>query len=229
MKRFAAIMLVVGCVGGATDAFADPPAGTISVEGVATVGISKTASAAEANAAYRQGLAAAIADWLEKAQFLAGKTGANVGVIDQISEDGGSIGCVLHAETGPLYEYEPYEGARPHFGSVGSGIRVLEAAPAAAATRSHVISKKRKKKHKSKAIKAARMAARSRRRSCSGTCSNTEQIAIDHSRTPRRLPGLCRPLRVRSWRFGLPRSFHATEAAVACSVSRRSTRVSQIR
>jgi hypothetical protein len=71
---------------------------------VATVGISKTASAAGANAAYRQGLAAAIA-------------------------------------------------------------RVLEAAPAAAATRSHVISKKRKKKHKSKAIKAAAVACSVSRRS----------------------------------------------------------------
>src|ERR1700751_3535302 len=106
MKRFAGIVLLVGCLsGGVTDAFAEAPPLTVSVEGVASAGISKTASAVEANAAYRQGLAAAIADGLEKAEFLASRTGAKVGAIDRISEDGGSIRCALHAEAGGLYEY----------------------------------------------------------------------------------------------------------------------------
>jgi len=155
MKRFVGVMLVVGCLGGATDASAEPPPPlTVSVQGVASVGISKTASAAEANAAYRQGLAAAVADGLEKAEFLATKTGAKVGAIDQISEDGGSISCALRPEVGPLYEYEPYEGARPDFGSAAGGTRVYEATPARAAAPAHVVSRKRKKKRKTSAKKA---------------------------------------------------------------------------
>ena len=157
MKRIAAVILVAGCLAGASDAFAEAPPLTVSVEGVANVGISKVANTTEANAAYRQGLSAAIADGLGKAEFLASQTGAKVGAIDQISEEGGSIGCSLQAETGPLSEYVPYEGASPDFGSVTGGNRVFAAAPQAAAKPSHGVAtrhKKKKRKHKPKAKKA---------------------------------------------------------------------------
>jgi hypothetical protein len=126
---------------------------------VAHVAISQTASEAEANAAYRQGLAAAISDGHEKAEFLAAQTGANVGSIQQIIERGGSIQCDLPAEVGPLTDYEQYEGAQPDFGSVELSGSRLEAAPAAApstvSTRTTKPTKKKHKKHKVKAKKAA--------------------------------------------------------------------------
>jgi hypothetical protein len=153
MKRLAAVLLfVVGCLGGATDAYAvEAPPPSVSVEGVANVAISQTASQAEANAAYRQGLTAAIGDGHEKAEFLATDTGAKVGSIQQISERGGSIECVVPAEVGPLTNYEPYKGAQPDFGSVEPSEPRFVAAPEAAA---HTVSTKppkpRKKKHKAK-------------------------------------------------------------------------------
>ncbi len=90
MKRLAAVLFVVGCLGGATEAYAAealPP--TVSVEGVANVPISPSASQAEADTAYRQGLTAAIGDGHEKAEFLAVQTGAKVGSVQQIAERGG--------------------------------------------------------------------------------------------------------------------------------------------
>lgn len=158
MKRFAAVLVVVGCLGGATDAYAiEAPPPTVSVEGVANVSISQTANQTEANAAYRNGLAAAIADGHEKAEFLATETGAKVGSIQEIAERGGSIECVLPAEVGPLKEYQEYKGVQPDFGSVEvSGSRFVEAAPAEAPSSPATPKppKPRKKKHRAKAKKA---------------------------------------------------------------------------
>jgi hypothetical protein len=170
MKRFATVVLVLGCLGSATDAYAveappssspsspalGPPS-TVSVEGVASVAISQTASQAEADAAYRQGLAAAIGDGHGKAEFLAAETGAKVGSIQQISERGGSIECILHAEAGPLADNEEYIGAVPDFGSVessGSPFAVThpEAPRSVVATKT---SHPRPKKRRVKAKKAA--------------------------------------------------------------------------
>jgi hypothetical protein len=169
MKRFATVVLVMGCLGSATNAYAveapassppssptSSPPSTVSVEGVATVLISQTASQAEADAVYRQGLAAAISDGHAKAEFLAAETGAKVGSIQQILERGGSIECALHAEQGPLTEAEQYNGAQPDFGSVEPGSRIVVAHPAA--PRSAVSTKKshpRGKKRRVKANKAA--------------------------------------------------------------------------
>ncbi len=160
MKRFVAVLAVVGCLGGATDAYAvEAPPPTVSVEGVAHVAISQTASQAEANAAYRQGLAAAISDGHEKAEFLAAHTGATVGLTQQIIERGGWIECVLPAEEGPLTEYEQYKGAHPDFGSVepsGSGlVPAPEAAKSTVSTSTTKPKTKKHKKHKGKAKKAA--------------------------------------------------------------------------
>jgi hypothetical protein len=146
----------------------------VSVEGVATVAISKTASPAEANAAYRQGLVAAIADGLEKAEFLAGRTGAKVGSIQQIAEQGGWVGCEAYAEVGSQIQGEPYEGARPDFGSVTSpGTRPIEVAPARApalAAPGHA--KKRKKKGTRKAKKAGGV-----------RCTLSTQVVLSYSLT----------------------------------------------
>jgi hypothetical protein len=158
MKRFTAVLFVVGCLGGTTEAYAaEVPPPAVSVEGVANVAISQTASQAEADAAYRQGLAAAIGDGHEKAEFLATETGAKVGSIQQIVERGGSIECLLPAEVGTVTQYEEYKGAQPDFGSVEPAGSRLLAAPvqARSSTGSTRTPKPRKKKHKAKAKKAA--------------------------------------------------------------------------
>ena len=161
MKRFASALLLVGCLAAATSAHADEvPPPSVAVEGVATVPISKTASSTEADNAYRQGLAAAIADGLGKAEFLAEQTAAKVGSIDQIEEAGGSVDCEAYSEAGSDTSGEPYEGAEPDFGSVTDdtsvGLARAPLAPAAVtqATKDHKKPKKHKKKHRPKAKKA---------------------------------------------------------------------------
>jgi len=100
------------------------PLRTVSVQGVATAPVSSTASAETAIAAYRQAMAAAIADGQAKAQYLAEKAGATVGQVQSIGEGGGYIQCPEGVE---------YEGAQPDFGSGGP---VLEAGALAPAARS---------------------------------------------------------------------------------------------
>ncbi len=155
MKRLVAVLFAAGCLGGATQAYAaETPPPAVSVEGVANVEISQTANQAEANAAYRQGLAAAIGDGHEKAEFLAVSTGAKVGPIQQILERGGSIECV--AAEGPLTEYQEYKGAEPDFGSVESaGSRFAVAPETASSTTPRGTSKPKRKKHRAKAKKAS--------------------------------------------------------------------------
>jgi hypothetical protein len=157
MKRLAAVLFVVGCLGGATEAYAaEAPPPTVSVEGVADVPISPSASQAEADTAYRQGLAAAIGDGHEKAEFLAAQAGAKVGSVQQIAERGGSIECVRPAEEGPMSEYTQYKGAEPDFGSVEpSGSRFAVAPASTSGVVSTKTPKPRRKKHKVKAKKAA--------------------------------------------------------------------------
>jgi hypothetical protein len=157
MKRVGAVLLtLVGCmVGATTEAYATeaaPP--SVSVDGLAKVPIPQFASSAEANAAYRGGLTAAIKDGLEKAEFLAAATGVKVGSIQQIIERESSIECVVSAAEGPGVDYASYEGAAPDSGSAeGQAGRFDAVAPEAAtrATPPHVTSKKaKKKKHKPK-------------------------------------------------------------------------------
>lgn len=156
MKRLVAVLFVAVCLGGAPEALAaETPPSAVSVEGVATVAISQAANQAEANAAYRQGLAAAIGDGHEKAEFLAISTGAKVGSIQQIIERGGSIECALPAAAGPLTEYQEYKGAEPDFGSVeSSGTRFAVAPETASNTAPRGTAKSKRKKHKAKAKKA---------------------------------------------------------------------------
>lgn len=157
MKRLVAVLFVAGCLGAAPEALAaEAPPPAVSVEGVANVAISQTADQAEANAAYRQGLAAAIGDGHEKAEFLAASTGAKVGSIQQILERGGSIECGSPTAEGPLTEYQEYKGAEPDFGSVESaGSRFAVAPETASSTTPRGTSKPKRKKHKAKAKKAS--------------------------------------------------------------------------
>jgi len=90
------------------------PPPTVSVQGVAVEAIEQSASSASATTVYRQGMAAAIADGLAKAQFLASSAGVTLGAVQSIVEDGGYIGC-----TGNEVEYL---GEQPDFGSPGVGV-----------------------------------------------------------------------------------------------------------
>lgn len=156
MKRFAAVLVAAGCLTGATNAYAaETPSPTVSVEGVASVPIPQNANRTEADAAYRQGLAAAIGDGHEKAEFLAGQTGAKLGSIQQIAERGGSIECVQPAEEGPLTDYQQYKGAQPDFGSVESAYARFAVPPAAPASTPTRVLRPKRKRHKVRAKKAA--------------------------------------------------------------------------
>jgi hypothetical protein len=122
------------------------PARTVSVQGVATVPVAQGANLAAATAAYRLGMAAAVADGQAKAEFLAGKAGATLGSVQSIAEGGGYIGCTGGEEPGG----GEYTGEQPDFGS--TGVAVSPAAPrvlanAAPGIRKPVV-KHRKKKRK---------------------------------------------------------------------------------
>jgi hypothetical protein len=60
------------------------PVRTVSVQGVATVPVGQSANVAVATAAYRQGMAGAVADGQSKAEFLASKAGAMLGSVQSI-------------------------------------------------------------------------------------------------------------------------------------------------
>ncbi|HEY0517096.1 MAG TPA: hypothetical protein VGD00_08250 [Solirubrobacteraceae bacterium] len=98
-------------VAGAEAPTTAPVARTISVDGVAVVPIPSNANAATANAVYREAMAKAVADGQGKAGFLAEKSGATVGAVDSVIEQGGYIECASASS-----EYAQYEGEQPDFG-----------------------------------------------------------------------------------------------------------------
>jgi hypothetical protein len=119
------------------------PVRTISVEGVATVPVAQGANRATATTAYREAMAAALADGQSKAEFLASKAGVTLSIVQNIAEGGGSISCTGGEES----EYVEYQGEQPDFGSTDSSVSPIEAA---AAPRSPAVRKpatKRRKKH----------------------------------------------------------------------------------
>jgi hypothetical protein len=120
------------------------PVRTVSVQGVANVAIAQGSNVSNATAAYRQGMAAAVSDGQSKAEFLAGKVGATLGVVQSVGEQGGSIQCV-----GEESKYAEYEGEQPDFGS--SEHTVFAARPAAApavAIPGHKVARKRRPRAK---------------------------------------------------------------------------------
>ena len=143
---------------------ASPPVRTVSVEGVATAPLAQGSNASSATASYRQAMAAAVSDGQSKAEFLAGKVGATLGLVQSVSEDGGSIEC-----RGEESRYSEYEGEQPDFGSSSTAVGPLRAAAAAppAAPSSHkVTSKRRKARHPSAKTAAA------------STCTLSAQVSL---------------------------------------------------
>jgi hypothetical protein len=117
---------------------------TVSVQGVAKAPLAQGASAALATESYRQAMASAVADGLNKAEFLAAKAGVALGAVQSVVENGGSISCTA----GPEQEYLAYEGEQPDF-----PLNNAVAAPRAFAPAVRV-SKPKIRRHKAKAKKA---------------------------------------------------------------------------
>jgi hypothetical protein len=138
---------------------------TISVEGVATVPVTQDASRATATAAYREGMAAALADGQSKAEFLAGKAGVTLSSVQSIAEGGGSISCTAGAES----EYVEYQGEQPDFGSSDQSISPIEAAAAPRAPTVRKPAAKRRKKHAT-AKKAS-----------AGSCTLSTQVSLAYA------------------------------------------------
>jgi hypothetical protein len=126
----------------AAEAPTTTPVQTVSVEGTANVPIPQGADLAVADAAYRQGMAAAESDGQGKAEFLVVHAGATLGGVQSIVEDGGSISCTGGEDA--ENPYVEYQGEQPDFGS-GPSERVV-AAPEAAAVSAPTVSHKRKKR-----------------------------------------------------------------------------------
>jgi hypothetical protein len=139
---------------------------TVSVGGVAVVGIAQNANAAAANAAYRQAMAAAVVDGQSKAQFLAEKTGVTLGAVQSVAEGGGSIECTGGSETAG---YAEYEGEQPDFsaGVSAAPVRVF-GAPTAGATPALPKGKKRRKHRRTTHAKAA----------VAGSCKLTAELSL---------------------------------------------------
>jgi hypothetical protein len=140
------------------------PVRTIGVEGVATVPVAQGANRATATTAYREGMAAALADGQSKAEFLAGKAGVTLGSVQSIAEGGGSISCSGGVES----EYVEYQGEQPDFGQTNESVSPVEAAAPRAAT-VHKPAAKRRKKHP-----AAKKAT-------AGSCTLSTQVSLAYA------------------------------------------------
>jgi hypothetical protein len=119
------------------------PVRTITVEGVATVPVTQGANRATATAAYREGMAAALADGQSKAEFLASKAAVTLSGVQSLAEGGGSINCTGGEES----EYVAYQGEQPDFGSTSESVSPLEAAAPPRAPTVRKPPAKRRKKH----------------------------------------------------------------------------------
>jgi hypothetical protein len=133
------------------------PVRTVSVDGVASMPIAQGANVAAATAVYREGMAAAVADGQSKAEFLASKAAATLGIVQSIIEGGGSIQC-----TGEESGYAEYEGEQPDFGQPQVSVSQVVAPEVAGAQSEAKINrpaakhpKKKKKGKKKPAAKAA--------------------------------------------------------------------------
>jgi hypothetical protein len=165
----AAALIAAGLLGVASaEAPTTTPVRTVGVEGTGNAPIAREANATVANAAYRQAMAAAISDGLEKAQFLATRVGGTLGAVQSVVEENGYVSC-----EGEGNEYNSYLGVEPDFGSgqAPSG-RFEEAAPSAssrsrgsAPTTAH----KSKPKNKKKAKKASAV-----------SCTVSASVAINY-------------------------------------------------
>jgi hypothetical protein len=140
------------------------PSRTVSVEGIGTAPVAQGASIAVSSAAYRQGMAAAVADAQNKAEFLVGKTGTTLGGVQSIAEGGGFISC----GSGPEGEYVEFTGEQPDFGSAPSTVGPVQAARGAAPPIVRHASAKKRRKSKTP----------SARKATASGCTLTAQIAL---------------------------------------------------
>lgn len=115
---------------------------TVTVQGVAEVPISASANQPAAVAAYRAAMAAAIADGLSKAQFLAAQVGTTLfspaAVTPGIVEGSGSINCPSGVE---------YSGSQPDWAFGGGQFAASTPAPVAKVIRPSTAHKKKRPKH----------------------------------------------------------------------------------
>jgi hypothetical protein len=138
---------------------------TVGVQGVATAPIASEATAEAANAAYRQAMAAAVADGQGKAQFLAEKAGATLGPVQSVGEGGGYVQCPGEEE---------YTGVQPDFGSVSSGDVYAPRASLAAGAVTQRARKPPVKRHKAKG-KNGKSPAKA---AAAVTCTLSTQVAL---------------------------------------------------
>jgi len=139
------------------------PTRSVGVEGIGSAGIPQQADAASANNAYRQAMAAALADGQDKASFLAAKAGATLGSVLTVAEDGGYVNC-----TGPESSYAEYQGAQPDIGYARN-----QAAPATAGpVRSGAVGSHKSTSHKHKTKRAKKAAAAS--------CTVSAQLSLSY-------------------------------------------------
>jgi len=143
------------------------PTRSVSVEGLGTAPIPQEAEQVTADNAYRQAMAAALADGQGKASFLAEKAGGSLGPALSIVEDGGGVGCKNEAPEAP---YTYYRGAQPDIGYARSGpAPPLEAA--AAPKPSVGAGKPTVKKHKKRRAK----------KSSTDTCTVSAQVSVAYT------------------------------------------------
>jgi hypothetical protein len=139
------------------------PLRTMSVQGVAGVSLAQGSNAADATAAYRQGMAAAVADGQGKAEFLAGKVGATLGSVQSVTEGGGSIECKDEESN-----YVSYEGEQPDFGTTTE--RFVAPPEAAASAPPRKVARKRRRTRRPTAKKATASTA--------STCTLSAQVSL---------------------------------------------------
>ncbi|HTR89125.1 MAG TPA: hypothetical protein VMG62_03335 [Solirubrobacteraceae bacterium] len=146
---------------------------SVNVQGVATVPLEQGASAATATAAYRQAMANAVADGLNKAEFLAGRTAVTLGAVQTLTEDGGSIECKATEQEGPD-NWAQYTGEQPDFGHSSAGpVFAGAAAPRAASKAVGRAPAGKHKKGKRKGPKAKRSAV-----AVPATCALNAQVSL---------------------------------------------------
>jgi hypothetical protein len=134
----------------------------VNVQGVAREAIDQNASAAQATAVYRQGMADAMADGQAKAQFLVGKAGVTLGPVQSIAEGGGYIGCTGESE---------YLGEQPDFGSAvtfGSAVGASSAQRSVPARRPTIKRPGHRRRHAAK-------------KTSTGTCTLSTQLSLAYA------------------------------------------------
>jgi hypothetical protein len=162
----AAVLVAASMLGIASaETSTTPPVRSVSVEGVGGAPIDQEANSAAADAAYRLGMAAAIADAQAKAEFLAAHAGGTIGAVQGIVEDGGGLECTSPGEPN---SYANYLGAQPDFGN--SSVRTVGVVAPEAASKATGAPTVNVKGHKKKKTKA--------KKSSAASCTVTAQVSI---------------------------------------------------